>query len=533
METSTTQTTFGLALVVGLTLTGFNSSAQVVNEVNVYVRPGTEVHVFENLTNANTGTFTVDQGGLLYVDGTLVNNGNMTFNNAASLLRGSTGSDGTGSGVYYVKRQGSSGGIYNFWSSPMTSFNGVPGNPSYLFDSDLGNQDPSDDQPADPGWVAYSGNMVPGSGYAGRGAGLFTFSGDVNNGNINYPLTFHAYSPGSPAAGTPFNLCGNPYPSAISCASLVAANPDVNGSIYFWDDDLSGGSGYAVSDFAVWNGTGSLGTGSGNAGAPNGYISTGQGFQIRALNNSAVLNFTNNMRFHNNAQFFRADDEISRLFLSLEGNDLYNQILIGLLEDATDGEDRLYDAFKIRGNYNISLASLDGDGNEYAIMAFPPPSIQRTIPLSVNLSQGGVFRFHANSMENFEGYNVYFHDTRTGQNALLHEGTQVEVVISAGETYDRFYLNFVQFATGISEAALPSANLWAGNDELLHVQLSGTNMETALIELFDLQGKLLVSRQLTFASGMATTPLSGLCMGAYIARISSDEVNLSKRILKQ
>jgi hypothetical protein len=218
----------------------------------------------------------------------------------------------------------------------------------------------------------------------------------------------------------------------------------------------------------------------------------------------------------------------------LEGNDLFNQLLIGLLEDATEGEDRLYDAFKIRGNYNISLASLDGDGNEYAIMAIPHPSVQRTIPLSVNLLQGGIFRFHANTLENLEGYNVYLFDTRTGLNTLLQEGTQVEVVISAGESYDRFYLIFVpNSATGISDLEQPMVNLWTGNDDQLHVQVSGSNLETALIELFDLQGKLVVSRQLTFASGLATTPILGLSTGAYIARITSDEVNLSKRILKQ
>ena len=64
------------------------AQAQVSNQVQVYVRPGTEVHVYENMTNTATGSFEVGDEGLLYVDGTLTNNGSMTFNNASSLLRG-------------------------------------------------------------------------------------------------------------------------------------------------------------------------------------------------------------------------------------------------------------------------------------------------------------------------------------------------------------------------------------------------------------------------------------------------------------
>lgn len=69
------------------------AQAQVSNQVQVYVRPGTEVHVYEDMTNTTTGSFEVGDEGLLYVDGTLTNNGSMTFNNASSLLRGSIGTN--------------------------------------------------------------------------------------------------------------------------------------------------------------------------------------------------------------------------------------------------------------------------------------------------------------------------------------------------------------------------------------------------------------------------------------------------------
>lgn len=515
-------------------LIAINCSAQVTNEVQVYVKPGTDVYVYENMTNAGSGNFTVGEDGMLYVDGTLVNNGSMTFNNAASLLRGSTGSDGTGSGTYYVKRQGTTNSaVFNYWSSPMTSFSGVPGNSNYLYDSDLSTQTFIDDQPADPGWIAYGGNMMPGVGYIGRGAGLFTFSGDVNNGNIDVPMVYHPYAPGNTAPGTPFNLCGNPYPSAISCASLVAANTDVNGSIYFWDDDLTGGSGYASTDYAVWNGTGSLGTGSGNAGVPNGYVSTGQGFMIRSLNGGATLNFTNNMRVaHNNLQFFKPNGDDSRLWFSVEGNDQFNQILIGILEDATDSEDRLYDAVKIRGNNNITLAAQNED-REYAILAFPPPYAEKSIPLTVFVADGGVHTFKAQTMENFEYQDVYFVDARTSLSIELEEGTEIPINLAPGLYEDRFYLNFYPDGfVSVDESEQENLFIYSSQSVLHLLDRSGHNPFVGL-EIFDLGGRLVYREpNLSLNNGSATISLESLSEGIYVVRATTDKGFTNQKILR-
>lgn len=521
-------------LLLFLLLATYGCFAQVTNEVQVYVRPGTDVYVQANMTNTSTGNFTVGEDGLLYVNGTLVNDGSMTFNNAASLLRGSTGSDGTGSGTYYVKRQGTTNAaVFNYWSSPMTSFSGVPGGSNYLYDSDLSTQTFADDSPADPGWISYNGNMMPGVGYIGRGAGLFTFNGDVNNGNINLPMVYYPYAPGNTAPGTPFNLCGNPYPSAISCASLVAANPDVNGSIYFWDDDLTGGSGYASTDYAVWNGTGSLGTGSGSAGVPNGYVSTGQGFMIRSLNGSAVLNFTNAMRVgHYNSQFFKPNGDDSRLWFSIEGNDQFNQILIGILEDATDGEDRLYDAVKIRGNNNITLAAQNED-REYAILAFPPPYQEKSIPLTVFVAESGLHTFKAQTLENFEYQDVYFVDARTSLSVQLEEGTEIPVNLAPGLYEDRFYLNFYPDGfVSVDETNKNNLLIYSSQAVLHLLDRNGTNSQLKL-EIFDLGGRMVYENQnLYLANGSATISLEQFSDGIYVVRALTANGFVNQKILK-
>lgn len=509
------------------------AQAQVTNEVSVYVRPGTQVSVFANMTNTATGDFTMDTQGQLFVQGTLVNNGSMTFNNAASLMRGTTTSDATGSGTYYVRRQGSNNSsVYNYWGSPMVSYSGVPGNNPYLYDSDLSTQDFGDDQPADPGWISHSGAMTPGIGYIGRGAGLHTFTGEVNNGNVDVPLTFYPYAPGNTAPGTPFNLVSNPYPSPVSCASLVSAlgNPDIFGSLYFWDDDLSGGTGYASSDYAVWNGTGSLGTGAGLT-PPNGFISTGQGFLVRALSGSSVLNFTNTMRAAApNTQFFKMDAEESRMWFSVEGGELFNQILIGLLLDATEQEDRLYDAVKMRGNTSISLAAQSEEYN-YAILAFPPPSYQKTVPLSVFVDEAGLYTFSANTMEGFSDVEVYFTDTWNNTNILLNEGSQIQVSLADGQHDGRFFLNFVpELITSIDEPD-PSIVVYSV-DNVLNVNARGISDNFVELEIFDTSGRIVIGKQqLALTEGRGSMLLDGLSTGVYVMRVTSETRSLSQKVI--
>lgn len=415
----------------------------------------------------------------------------------------------------------------------MQSYAGIPGNSSYLYNSALGTQDYSDDQPADPGWVSYQGAMTPGQGYASRAGGLATFTGDVNNGNVNFPLFYTPDIPGNTAPNTPFNLVGNPYPSGVSCAALVTSNPDISGALYFWDDDLSGGAGYSNTDYAVWNGTGSLGTGSGSAGNPNGIISTGQGFKVKALNSGAVLNFENHMRVANTAQFFRMSGETSRLWFSIAGNNLFNQILIGILDDATDNEDRLYDARKMRGNQSIALATLN-DGKDYCIMAFPPPSAEKTIPLSVFVAEAGTYTFKANIMENFNYEDVYFVDVDTDTEVLLEEGTEVSVSVAAGEYNKRFFLNFKPSGTvGIEEREETDVMIYSFDDDLF-VGANSFTRHTAIVEVFDMSGKrVLQENNVAINPDPTRISMAHLANGVYATRLTINGEIFNTKVVKQ
>lgn len=507
---------------------------------NLRVSSGASVIPSNSLTIGNaldvtTGSsLDIPSSMYIVVNGPLSNAGTFNVDNDASLVQ-TLGSTLTNSGIFNVKRQGTvSTMIYNYWGSPITSAP-VPGAYRYKWDANLSTQGYGDDQDPDPGWLGpFFGPMTPGVGYAATGAGLHTFTGTANNGDLPVPMVYHPYSPGNMSPGTPINLMSNPYPCAISCAALVAANPDVNGSIYFWDDDLSNGLDYSYTDYAVWNGTGSLGTGAGTVGAPNGFISSCQGFTIRALVPGAVLNFNNSMRVTGpNNQFFKLEEEPSRLWLSIEGdNNLFNQILIGMLSDATDGEDRLYDAIKSRGQQNIALACVNEEV-EYCIMAFPPPLMEKTIPLNVFLAQAGTYIFHSNTIEGFEGYEIYLEDRNDFSYYPMTEGTQVPFDLAAGDHVGRFYLHVgPQFVTGVRDANEPNINAWI-YDGMLTIQVDNLD-EAGRLELIDMAGKQVWSSgsDIYSVAEKTTVDVSGLSRGVYVARIVTPSGIYSRKAIR-
>lgn len=485
-----------------------------------------------NVNVQNGASITVQAGGTLDVSGVLTNDGNIQVNDSGSLLQ-RVGSTLSGNGTYQVQRQGNTGQNFDYWSSPIVNQTGVPGT-SYLYNSNASTQDDSDDAPADPGWTSYNGTMIQGVGYAGAGGGLATFNGTVGNGPINVPLIYHpfdnTYSQTSP--GTPFNLVGNPYPSAIDATQFITDNAGIDGTLHFWDDDLSGGTGYHRTDYAYWNGTGGLGTGPGTIGAPNGFISTAQGFMVRALSNGATLNFNNGQRVAgSNNQFFRMNGADSRLWLSLEKDSLFNQILIGMLEDATFGDDRLYDAVKMRTNNQISLSAV-ANQTEHAILAFPPPGGSYTVPLYVNVQEDGFYDFRANTMESFDGYQVIFNDVETNLNVPLQEGSNINVYLTEGRYEDRFFLNFAQSTiTGMEDVSSINLRAYISNGNLT-LALYGNDEFNGQLELLDVSGRLVFSQQtIVLQRGRNLVQINNLSSGVYVVRVQNQEKTFTQKIV--
>lgn len=461
----------------------------------------------------------------LHVTGGTLNAGNgngLIINNNASVMHGVGTTNGGGSvtGNVTVKRNGSSGSNYNFWSAPVNNpGTGILGGTIFRYNPEWGTADPSDDNPADPGWYyATSGSMQNGVGYAAQGAGNVSFVGPLNDGSISVPV--YSY----PSPNVSYNLVGNPYASAISINSFLTANSGtIQGVVYLWDDDNSGGSGWASNDYATHNGVGGVAGGGGNT--PTGNIASGQGFKVNALGNGNIT-FTNAMRNANNSQFFALGDNGKAWFSIVNEMNYFNQTLIGFMEDATEGEDWFYDAEKIRNFTYLSLYSYLDD-QPLAIQGLPQLTGSRVVPIGLASGVEGNVTFRLDSTHNMAGVDIILEDRYFGE---FHDLSTGEYIFLSGETEytDRFFLHFSEsVVTDVEEVVGEEINIFT-YEEQLYINTGNTSqLELTLINSL---GQVVFTKEMN-SSGITSVDISSLANGTYVARVIAGNAVKSEKVV--
>lgn len=462
---------------------------------------------------------------------TLVTNNGLTLENGASLMHG-TGTPGAGgsvSGNITVRRNGStSSSVFNMWSTPVASAV-VPGGDVYQYISANGTHSTTDDNPGpDPGWASYSGNMVVAKGYISTNGGNASFFGAPNDGNKTISVTTSSHPLNSLLQGSKFNLVGNPYPSAISANNLTSGNSGViTSSLYFWDDDLSGGGGYSAADFAVWNGTGSVG---GGGHTPNGSIGSCQGFYVEA-SSSGNVSFANSMRGTNNSQFFRlaSPQQDLKVWVSFEKDNLYNEVLVGFLSDATETRSEQYDAYKISALTEMSLSLVKGT-DEFAIAAFPDNTLGRVVPLHLRLDADGTGVFKLARTENLNNNQVFLYDDYLNVMHNITADTSYATSVTVADAFDRFFLYFNPTITDVEEhEGSVSAHYW---NNKLFVTSNDADERDVVLTVYDILGKQVFSRQgVDLSLGNNVFDLNGLSTGAYVVNVSGTIIYSSEKIL--
>ncbi|NBL64688.1 T9SS sorting signal type C domain-containing protein [Flavobacterium sp. NST-5] len=337
---------------------------------------------------------------------------------------------------------------FTYWSSPVTetsSFTLGDLSPDTLVDKyfswDALNQDWFSESNATimeegKGYIVRAPQFYDIEGQPGAIAEIFEgfFIGTPNNGNVSTPVEVG------------WNLIGNPYPSSIFADDFVDANPDLNGTFYFWTHNSQPTAyNYNVDDYALYNRTGSTGNPAGTSGnttAPNGYIASGQSFFIESILATDVV-FNNAMRrVDNNDVFFRqGDHDKSRIWINLFGNNGLSQALVGYLPGATNGIDRLYDGKKLGGNA-VSLYSINQQ-EELTIQGrqFPFEETDQ-VPLGFKVNNNGNFTLQLERFDGiFSNHNIYLEDRLLGTIHNL-KISPYQFNSTAGTFNDRFLLRY-------------------------------------------------------------------------------------------
>ena len=394
----------------------------------------------------------------------------------------------------------------------------------------------------------HTGTLNPSEGYIVRpsltanGSYNYNFNnGTLNSGNITYTAGFNGTQANSA------NLLANPYASAIDADLLLgdAGNAAVATELYFWEHLTAptttpgpyGTQNFSMEDISMYNLTGPMPAANdpGTSTMPNGIISTGQGFGIKAQTTGAIK-FTNAMRVTTGNTTLRSAEEINRLWLKIrqENNNTGSTNLIGFTNAATAGIDAGFDADKM--GTSVSLYTHLQDGTEQlSIQAREVFDADMTIPMGFSTYFDEDLTYTI-SILNREGdlisnATVYLVDNFLGITTNLNE-SDYEFSTTGGEFDNRFTVKFEnEEVLGATNNLVESVRLFPNpTTDVLQIQSPKALIEKVFV--YDLLGRV-VQENAFEAREQVQLNLSALKSAIYFVKISTEEGIITKRVIKK
>ena len=481
-----------------------------------------------DLTINSGGSLTMSSGNL-QANGDFVNNGGFQVNSGASfVLMGSR----TGSGTEFLLRNLNGNAALSivglgFSDATISDFSA-----DFVFGYD--NSSSSFTTPAG------TDAITPGTGFfVGSNSSTYTIntSGSLNSGNVNVAVTFNS------TPGDAFNLLSNPYAAAIDAEDFFTANSSVlTGTAYLWNDGANNSGGARQGNYITVNSLGAAGgpenpsntPGSGTTSKSstnfNGSFNSLQGFFVEA-STAGTVSFTPSMQITGDnfdMNFFRQASSRNTLRLSVSNEEVSDNLLVVLDENASLGADFSMDGTKFSGNSDISFYASQL-GNQYAISALPLIANEAiTLPLGLSLSEAGTYTISVDEFDNFpEDVIVRLHDALTNQSYDLGGTSSINFETERIVDGDRFSLSFsparqevvTAIDSELSEIPLrvygTAANLTIAQDFVNQTELA----------IYSISGQSIFQKNVRFNNGELN--LTGLALSSnnlYIVRMAGQTV---------
>lgn len=490
---------------------------------NVYLKSTTaDRTTFGNMNADFTGSgqykLIIPDDSYVTVDGNLSSGDSLhlqaSANGMASLI-----TNGTVTGNKYLVEQYLSQDQWHLVSSPVASAQSAVYTNIYL---------KSFYEP-DSTWSWITATNVPlnvTEGYAAWASSALTgnatveFRGTINTGNKSATVSYNVGS----GKGDGWNLLGNPYPSALEWNSSWTKS-SIDATVYVYDG----------SQYLTWNyNLGGYGT------KTDGSIPSTQGFWVKANGSSPSLTIPNSERIHSSQSFYKSGGSLSdMLSLSVSGNGHSDMTLIGFMQDATDGFDSEYDAYKIFGAPEAPQLYSVIPGYDLAVnlMSGYNSDEPRSLQLGLLVGQSGSYTFQFTNMEDFlPGVTVHLEDRWNG--GIGTQGPRIVDVrhtptytFQAGPADDpgRFILHFNRQAAPGEE---PLDSPFADNasvysyEKNVYVFLPGS--EEADVYIFDMVGKKIMKKSI-MGNQLNVIGLDTPA-GYYIVEVTGPQTSVSEKV---
>ncbi len=288
---------------------------------------------------------------------------------------------------------------------------------------------------------------------------------------------------GSVDDGYGWNLVGNPYPSHLDWKKASIGQLE-NDGYYAWNG----------SQFVAFQGD------LGINGASQ-YIPPFQGFFVRTATDNSSISFSNSARNVAPSTLYKEDtvsvpDYIRIRINEITHEELTDELIVRFLENANEAYDKIGDAYKMYGNYEIpQIFTYIEDGTELSINALPPEMKDKAIvPLGIFVAMDGTFQFTATEMESFQHeIPIKVRDLETGDVFDLTENPVFEVELDSGYYLNRFEMLFGENTSIPGQLTLKNDLIRINSDnQYINIAVLGEDVQLPLtVEVFDITGKLI------------------------------------------
>ena len=359
-----------------------------------------------------------------------------------------------------------------------------------------------------PDWVAFTSldqavNTMQGystklpNSYSGQ---TITFSGELNTAKDS-PLSISLSN-----GGNKFNLVGNPFPSTIDWDNANWTKTNIANAIYLWDP--------ANGRYASY--VGGVGVNGGTK-----YIAANQAFFVEANGANPSLQIDNNDVRVNQAQSFYKDDEVIELLsVSLLSENNIDEIIIRFNENATESFDADFDANKMFGDVSLAqVYAIDKDEEKMSIHSLKSVKETDFVNLGLQIQSSGTYTLQfddKNSLSEF--VSIKIEDTKEGTITELSLQDTYSFNYEEGENAQRFILHFKD-ATAVNNPEQAEQFAYYSNGSL-YISNNETNSFTS-IQIINMAGQIIKVEPLGHQS-LEKVELADVTRGMYLVQLISD-----------
>ncbi len=273
-------------------------------------------------------------------------------------------------------------------------------------------------------------------------------------------------------------------------------------------------------------------------------VQSGQGFLVRAKENSSTVNFTTGMRGHSTGTtFFKkstgGEEEEEKeeywptLILNVSNDSKEAFTTIAFNENMTTGLDVTYDAGLLGGERAFKLYTRlveDDNGVNFAIQCLPDYSPENlVIPVGFDFSAGGQARFSTDVFVLPDGAKAYLEDRLLEVFTDLGEEDYVVDLPSGTEGTGRFFVHVDFQVTSTEEILKPAEGLLDIYSYGNEVFIRGLVEHETDAVVYDIMGRKIKTVRLQPAE-MNSFMMEGHGRGVYLIHVIGNDIHQTKRV---